>query len=69
MVKPAGLKEGGGEEKGLWICESVEGATVPGCCWPHGEHALSELATLLTCLLPEILEFSTVLLDNSTEPE
>lgn len=41
----------------------LKGATVPGCCWPHGEHALSELATLLTCLLPEILGFSTVLLD------
>lgn len=58
-----GLEEGGGEEKDLWTHEPVERAAVPGCCLPHGEHALSELATLLMCLLTKILGFGTVLLE------
>lgn len=28
-------------------CELFEGAAVPGCCWPSGRHALSELEMLL----------------------
>lgn len=63
-MKPPGAGGRGRQREGFAEArEPVEGAAVPGWCWPRCECVSSELATLRMRLLTQILGFSAVSLD------